>query len=126
MEADPAFANAGVAEKKAELQGKADACAEAIQAYKAKLTEAKTRFDALLDKIAAWNKGATDLMFSFADLEEELTDPILVDTYKEAEDLRYVLLFALNCLPSTTVCPQLFALNYCLPSTVCPQPFALN
>ena len=31
-------------------------------------------------------------------------------------------LFALNCLPSTTVRPQLFALNYCLPSTtVCPQ-----
>jgi hypothetical protein len=39
---------------------------------------------------------------------------------------RYVVLFALNCLPST-VCPQLlFALHYCLPSTVCPQLSALN
>ena len=36
------------------------------------------------------------------------------------------LLSALNCLPSTTVCPQLlFALN-CLPSNVCPQLSALN
>ena len=45
----------------------------------------------------------------------------------EMEGFRYVLLFALNCLPST-VCPQLlFALNYCLPSTVClSQLFALN
>jgi hypothetical protein len=32
---------------------------------------------------------------------------------------------ACNCLPPSTVCPQLFALN-CLPSTVCPQLSALN
>ena len=55
---------------------------------------------------------------------DERKVPLLADYMlaMDSDDSEKVCLFAcLNCLPSTTVCPQLlFALN-CLPSTVCPQ-----
>jgi hypothetical protein len=45
----------------------------------------------------------------------------IMDDFKVGTAVCLSQLFAcLNCLPVSTVCPQLFAPN-CLPSTVCPQ-----